>query len=130
MTTPIDLVYVRDEESYSDGEVIFEEGGFSDWLYIILEGQVKITKNTPKGQVTTARLRQGDFLGEIEFLDPGKQPRAATATAIGEVRLGVMDRDKLQREYESLSPAFRKIIRSLARRSRRTALIAARLAIS
>lgn len=126
----VDLLYIRDEETHFDGSVIFEEGGFSDWLYVIMEGQVKVVKNTQKGKVTVAKLGEGDFIGEIEFLDLGKEPRSATVIAVGEVRLGVIDRDKLRREYDSLSPDFRKIIRTLVRRLRRVTTMAATLAIS
>jgi CRP/FNR family cyclic AMP-dependent transcriptional regulator len=124
----IDLLYIRDEEAHPDGTVIFDEGGFSDWVYVIMEGQVKVTKNTPKGKVTVAKLGEGEFIGELEFLDMGKEPRSATV--VGEVKLGVLDRDKLRREYDSLSPDFRKIIRTLVRRLRRVTLQAAALASS
>ena len=126
----IDLLYIRDEETHSHGTVIFDEGGFSDWVYVIMEGQVKVTKNTPKGTVTVAKLGEGEFIGELEFLDLGKEPRSATVVAEGEVKLGVLDRDKLRREYDSLSPDFRKIIRTLVRRLRRVTLQAASLASS
>jgi len=126
----IDLLYIRDEETHPDGTVIFDEGGFSDWVYVIMEGQVKVTKNTPKGKVTVAKLGEGEFIGELEFLDLGKEPRSATVVAEGEVKLGVIDRDKLRREYDSLSPDFRKIIRTLVRRLRRITLQAASLASS
>ncbi len=126
----IDLLYIRDEETYSSGAVIFEEGGFSDWVYVIMQGEVKVIKSTPKGQVTVAKLGEGDFIGELEFLDMGKEPRSATVVAVDEVKLGVIDRDKLRREYDSLSPDFRKIIRTLVQRLRRITLQAASLASS
>ena len=126
----IDLLYIQDEETYADGAVIFEEGGFSDWVYVIMEGEVKLTKKTPKGLVTVAKLGKGDFIGELEFLDMGKEPRSATVIAFGEVKLGVIDRDKLRREYDSLSPDFRKVIRTLVQRLRRITLQAASLASS
>lgn len=128
MTAEIDLLYIRDEETYTDGQVIFDEGGFSDWVYVIMEGRVKVVKNTPKGRVTVATLKEGDFIGELEFLDMGKSPRSATVIAVGDVRLGVMDRDRLKREYHSLSPEFRKIIRTLVQRSRRITQLAASFA--
>ena len=70
------------------------------------------------------------IIGELEFLDMGKEPRSATVTAVGEVKLGVVDRDKLRREYDSLSPDFRKIIRTLVQRLRRITIQAAALASS
>lgn len=126
----IDLLYIRDEETHPDGTVIFEEGGFSDWIYVIIEGEVKVSKNTPKGKVTVAKLGEGDFIGELEFLDMGKEARSATVAAVGPVKLGVLDRDKLRREYDSLSPDFRKIIRTVVQRLRRITVQAASLASS
>ena len=126
----VDLLYLSDEESYKDGEVIFEEGGFSDWVYVIIEGQVKLLRNTPKGRVNVGTLGEDDFIGEIEFLDLGKEARLVTVMAVGDVKLGVLDRDKLRKEYDSLSPDFRKIIRTQVQRLRRITHLAASLAAS
>lgn len=130
MTEVIDLLYIRDEETYSDGEVIFEQGTFGDWVYVILEGEVKVVRKTPKGDVTVATLREGDFIGELEFLDMGKEPRSANVVAVGDVKLGVLDRDRLRREYESLSADFRLIIRTLVQRTRRITQLATSLAVT
>jgi CRP-like cAMP-binding protein len=130
MSQVVDLLYIRDEEIYSDGQVIFQEGTFGDWVYVVIEGQVKVLKKTPKGEVTVATLREGDFIGELEFLDMGKEPRSATVVAMGDVKLGVLDRDRLRREYESLSADFRMLIRTLVQRTRRITQVAASLALA
>jgi CRP-like cAMP-binding protein len=121
----VDLLYIQDEERYTDGQIIFEEGGYSDWVYLLIEGQAKLIKNTPKGRFTVTTLKEGDFIGELEFLHMGKEPRSMTVVAAGEVKLGVLDRERLRREYDSLSPDFRKIIRTLVQRIRRTNQVAA-----
>ena len=41
--------YVASEEFYPDGSVVIEEGTVGDWVYVILEGSVKVRKKTPKG---------------------------------------------------------------------------------
>jgi CRP/FNR family cyclic AMP-dependent transcriptional regulator len=130
MREVVDLLYIRDEENYSDGEVIFQQETFGDWVYVILEGEVKVVRKTLKGDVTVATLREGEFIGELEFLDMGKEPRSANVIAIGEVKLGVLDRDRLRREYESLSADFRLIIRTLVQRTRRITQLATSLAAS
>lgn len=130
MSEMVDLLYIRDEETHSDGQVIFQEGTFGDWVYVVMEGQLKVVKKTPKGEVTVATLREGDFIGELEFLDMGKEPRSATVVAVGEVKLGVLDRDRLRREYESLSADFRLLIRTLVHRTRRITQLAASLALT
>ncbi len=130
MAEVVDLLYIRDEETYSDGEVIFEQGTFGDWVYVIIEGEVKVIRKTPKGDVTVATLREGDFIGELEFLDMGKEPRSANVIAVGDVKLGVLDRDRLRREYESLSADFRLMIRTLVQRTRRITQLASSLAVT
>jgi CRP/FNR family cyclic AMP-dependent transcriptional regulator len=130
MSEVVDLLYIRDEEIYSDGQVVFQEGTFGDWVYVVIEGQMKVLKKTAKGEVTVATLREGDFIGELEFLDMGKEPRSATVIAVGDVKLGVLDRDRLRREYESLSADFRMLIRTLVLRTRRITQLAASLALA
>ncbi|MBW1979981.1 MAG: cyclic nucleotide-binding domain-containing protein [Deltaproteobacteria bacterium] len=124
----IDQFFIVEEEEYRNGDTIFREGSPTDWLYVVLKGQVKVQKNTAEGLVTVATLKEGDFLGELAFLETGKVRRSASAVAVGEVRLGVLDRDRLEREYNSLSPDFRKVILTLVHRLRATTERATRLA--
>jgi len=106
--------YVAKEETYPDAKVIFQEGSKSTWVYIILEGTVKIKKKTPRGQVTLATLKQGNFLGEMAFLATGEGVHSASAVAAeGPVRLGLLDTHQLVRDYEAVSPRFKNLLRSL-----------------
>lgn len=130
MSEVVDLLYIRDEETYSEGEIIFQEGTFGDWVYVVMEGQLKVVKKIPKGEVTVATLREGEFIGELEFLDMGKEARFATVIAIGDVKLGVLDRDRLRREYNSLSADFRLLVRTLVQRTRRITQLGASLALA
>ena len=125
----IDPFMILEEEEYQDGDVILREGTSLDWIYIILEGQVRIQKMTPKGPVAIATIGKGQMVGEMAFLERGKVPRAASAVASGYVRLGVLDRDRLTKEYDSFSPLLRKLILTLVRRMRYITEIAAKLVI-
>jgi CRP-like cAMP-binding protein len=125
----IDPFMILEEEEYQDGDVILREGTSTDWIYIILEGQVRIQKKTPKGAVAITTIGEGQMVGEMAFLEKGKEPRAASAVALGYVRLGVLDRDSLTKEYDSFSPLFRKLILTLVRRMRYITEIAAKLVI-
>ena len=123
----IDPFLILEEEEHKDGDVILREGTSTDWIYIILEGQVRIQKSTPKGVVSITTLSEEHVVGEMAFLEKGKVPRAASAVALGSVRLGVLDHDKLTKEYDSLSPLFRKLILTLMRRLRYVTDAAVRL---
>ena len=114
----IDPFMILEEEEHEDGDVILREGTSTDWIYIILEGRVRVQKTTPRGAVAITTLEEGHFVGEMAFLEKGKVPRAASAIAVGHVKLGVLDQDRLSKEYDLLSPLFRKLILTLVRRIR------------
>ena len=125
----IDPFMILEEEEYQDGDVILREGTSTDWIYIILEGQVRIQKSTPRGPVAITSIGEGQMVGEMAFLEKGKVPRAASDVALGYVRLGVLDLDRLTKEYDSFSPLFKKLILTLVRRMRYITEIAAKLVI-
>ena len=127
--TDIDPFMILEVEEYQDGEVILREGTSTDWIYIILEGKVRVQKSTPKGTVAITTVGEGQIVGEMAFLERGKVARAASAVASGYVRLGVLDRDRLSKEYDSFSPLLRKLVLTLVRRMRYITEIAAKLVI-
>jgi CRP-like cAMP-binding protein len=115
---------------YEDGELILMEGGESDRnVYVLLDGQARVSKETDKGQVTLALLEEGDFFGEASFLAQRYGLRSATVAAKGKVRIGILDQEKLTAEYEKLSPLFQKILKELAERFSKTTALASRLAV-
>ena len=114
---------------YEDGELILMEGGESDRdIYVLLEGQAKVTKETDKGQVTLALLEEGDIFGEVSFLAQRVGARSATIAARGKVKIGILDHVKLSGEYKALSPLFQQMLKELAERFSKTTALAARLA--
>ena len=60
---------------FADGEIVFREGDRSFDMYVVQSGEVVVSK----GGVELARLRRGDFLGEMSLLE--SLPRSATAKA-------------------------------------------------
>ncbi|MGD8502311.1 MAG: cyclic nucleotide-binding domain-containing protein, partial [Syntrophobacterales bacterium] len=89
---------------YQDGELILMEGGESDRnIYVLLEGQARVTKETDKGQVTLALLEEGEIFGEVSFLAQKYGARSASIAARGNVKIGILDREKLSNEYKNLS---------------------------
>jgi len=83
-------------ESYHDGETIVRQGDRGDCFFIIVEGQTKVSQKTEQGEVVeVARLYPSSYFGEIALLTD--RPRAATVTAVGNVKLVKMDRDRFNR---------------------------------
>lgn len=125
----LDHVYIASEQDFRDGDLIIEEGQFSDWLFVIMEGNVRIVKESPKGKVTIATLGPGEILGELGFIESGRKGRSASAVAKGPVRVGVLDKEKLSAEYKSMSPTFRAILKILVQRVRYTTEVAVKQAV-
>jgi len=113
--------YVAEEETYPDKAVIIGEGSKGDWVYVILKGSAKVTKKTRKGAVTLDTLREGDVFGEMVLLETGQELRSASVVAAdGPVRLGVLDSERLVKDYGTLSPQLRALMRTLIRRLKET----------
>lgn len=110
---------VIDHEEFYDGRTIVKEKGHGNWIWVILAGIVRITRETPKGIVTISRLGEGCFIGNIASFTIHGSRRIATGTAEGDVRLGVLDFQRLSDEYGSLSFEFKGLILSLDGRLRK-----------
>ena len=115
----IDYVFVIDEEEYAPGSQIIKEGGHGKWIWVIMEGIVNITKETSGNPLTIARLGEGSFIGTFTSFLFKENIRSATVTTESEVRLGLLDNERLSVEYASLSEGFRTILLSLDRRLRK-----------
>ncbi|KWT84998.1 MAG: cyclic nucleotide-binding domain-containing protein [Nitrospirota bacterium] len=113
------------KETYKDGQVIIKEGGYGEGTYLVISGKVRITKKMDKENLHIAVLEKGDFFGEMSFLD--RQPRSASATAVGDVELGLIDKDFLEEEINKTSEEFRHILYTLAERLRTTSSLVVKL---
>ena len=100
--------YIVREEVFPDQATIFEEGKYGDWVYIVMEGRVKTKKRTSKGMLTINTLGEGSVLGELPFLR--RTRRTASVIADGQVKLGLLDKDRLEKEYEALSPQLKGLV--------------------
>ncbi len=74
------LATFSSEELYKSGQKIFAEGEQGDKLYIILDGEVRISKFIPgAGEEALAILERGDFFGEMALIDNASRSADAIA---------------------------------------------------
>ncbi len=112
----VDYMYVIDEEEFLDGNEIVFEGNYGNWMWVILEGIVEITRETPKGPLNLISIGNGAFVGSIaSFLSEGNV-RSATVVARGHVQLGMLDSQRLSGEFAKMSPELRRFVKSLDKR--------------
>ncbi|MHB9014301.1 MAG: ATP-binding protein, partial [Ignavibacteriaceae bacterium] len=62
-----------------EGEVIFQNGGSSEEIYLLVDGEVKIKFPNPAGAPIIGTKTKNDFFGENEFIE--KTPRRSSAVA-------------------------------------------------
>ena len=103
---------IANEEIFREGQIVFKEGSSGDWIYVVIDGSVEISKEVQGKKHITGILRSGDLLGELEFF--GKFKRTVTATALEESTLGIIDREFLEKEFNQLSGQFRNIIKTIS----------------
>ena len=116
------MFQISTEETHKDGEIIFEEGAAGDWIYVVLSGAVELSKQVEDKQVVIDIVEPEDVFGELGFI--ARTPRTATARAVGETVLGIVDRNFLDQEFNKLSSDFQDILKYLALRLKKTTEIA------
>jgi hypothetical protein len=80
-----------------------------------------VKKRTPKGMVTIDILREVEVFGEMVFLEGGKSPRSASVIAAeGQVRVGLLDTQRLIDDYEAVPLELKTLIGSLMLKLRNT----------
>lgn len=104
-------------EKYSNGDVIFKEGTHGDWLYVVKDGIVEISRTVRNQRVLITTCKAGDIFGEVAYI--AKVERSATATAVGDTTVGIIDRVFFDREFNKLSGNFQLVLKTLAMRLKR-----------
>lgn len=106
-----------EEQHFIAGEEIFHEGDFSQELYIVVVGEVRIVKNYRSPQERSLNVSgSGDFFGEMAIFEGA--PRSATAVTKDETELLVLHPEKFKQTiYQKPDMAF-EIFRELSARIR------------
>jgi len=123
----VDYSYIVDEEGFYDGDEIVNEGNHGNWIWVILEGVVVISKETPNGKLKLLRIGDGAFLGSISSLLKGDNVRSATVTAEGNVQLGMLDAHLMTSELANCSMEYREFVSALDERLKRTTNMAVKV---
>src|SRR5271157_2380062 len=100
------------EKTVQRGEVILLEGNFSDTLFFVAAGAVKIFKISAQGKEQILSIaRPGEALNDVPIFDGGSNP--VSAQALGPVTLFSIKKNKLQsimQEYPQIALNTSKIL--------------------
>jgi serine/threonine protein kinase len=90
--------------TFARGSVLMREGDPGDSFFVILQGQVTVSRNAWK----LATLPSGVTLGEMTYLEPGNPARSATAIAGSDVVALEIRNEALRHGSEELQTCFDK----------------------
>jgi len=104
-------------QSYEPGKVLCRENATEDIFYMILDGEVQVTKlvnNTENRMLNT--LSPGDFFGEMGLIH--NAPRAATVTTLTPVIVLELDKQGFDRVLKNSASVSLAMVREISHRLR------------
>ena len=104
------LARVSEDLEVPAGKVLCKEGDIGHEFFVIIDGQVEVTRN---GQPVATR-GSADFVGEIALLE--QTTRTATVTAKTPLRLFALTSSSFKTLIDDNPSVERKVLRALARR--------------
>jgi CRP-like cAMP-binding protein len=102
------------ENFIKDRKPVVKQGQNEERIFKIRDGDAYIARETDNGHVPLACLKQGDFFGNISFLDMGHEPHSAGVYASPQLKLAAVNLQKLQDEFDQLSSTLKNIFQHLA----------------
>jgi CRP/FNR family transcriptional regulator, cyclic AMP receptor protein len=108
------------------GQVLFNEGEPSDYLFLVRSGRLRVFVASSRGdELVLSVVGPGETLGELSILD--EQPRSATVDALENVELIALPGDEARALLESNRAALHAVALALAAGMRRLSGTAADL---
>jgi CRP-like cAMP-binding protein len=110
----LQLAKVTEDLEVEEGKVLTREGQSGSEFFVIIEGEVSVTKNGEE----IRSLGPGDFFGEIALLED--TPRTATVTASTPLRFFVLTRQAFRSLLAQQPELEGKVMAALEERVRTT----------
>ena len=102
---------------YPRNTIFMTEGDYSDSLYCILSGRVKVFLNDDEGKEIILNVQgPGEYFGELALLDSG--PRSASVMALEKCRLSVISKADFEDFLAKHETAQKKIMLGMVKRLR------------
>src|SRR5215203_2084841 len=112
------LYQMAETISIPAGELVLQEGDPGDSLYVVLDGELEVTKRHGRQEVLLAVYKAGQFFGEMALLE--QTPRSASVRTLRESRLLVISQVAFQTLLSCSPSAPLKILHTVTSRLRST----------
>jgi CRP-like cAMP-binding protein len=112
------LAFTSERVTYDAGQELFHQGDAADAAYIIVDGDVEVLVDTPKGPLVVATLGRNEFVGDIGILCD--IPRTATIKTATRVTTLKISKDLFFRMVTDFPAMGVEVMRVLAHRLEQT----------
>ena len=102
--------------TFKEGEVLFKEGDKGREMFVVQDGEIRITRDSKDGPVELARLGNGSILGEMSLLD--NLPRSASGTAVRPTKVSIINELVFNSILAKVPPWLTSIVRIITSRIR------------
>ncbi len=113
-------------KQFAQDEIIFRQGDPGSGLFLILKGVIEIFIEPGGNKISLAKLKAGEFMGEMSLFGDGTQKRTASALAFERVTavwISTLDFRRLQSSGPKiLSKLLLRMVMALAQRHKKLKL--------
>jgi CRP-like cAMP-binding protein len=107
------LASLSTESQVGAGHVIVRQGDLGTKLFVIVSGEVRVLRQGRHGDVEVARMKSGNFFGEMCILE--RLPRSATVEAVSESRLVLLSYAAFDILFEKMPLEHHRVLGNIAR---------------
>ena len=113
-----ELATVVDAIKLNTGETLFNAGEPGESLFVVRSGSIELyIKDTAGQKIVLTVAEEGSLFGELSLLDSG--PRTATAVAVSDSELLVLDRDDLLLLFQKRPDAALNMLAAMSTMTRK-----------
>jgi CRP/FNR family transcriptional regulator len=106
------IAAIVETRNIAAGKNLFREGDPGDGLFLVISGEIKVTKLAPGGEHLLARLGPGGVLGEMSLVTA--DARSATGNALVDTRVLHMPAARFRALLAADSVAAHKVVAAIA----------------
>ncbi len=93
------------------GQYLFKQGDSATAAYILNSGVIAIFKEADGKKVPIARVKKGEFFGEMAIIDG--RPRSNSAMALEDCTLSLVSKDMIEEKLGASDPMIRTVVHML-----------------
>jgi CRP-like cAMP-binding protein len=106
------IAAIVETRNVAAGKDLFREGDPGDGLFLVITGEINVTKRTPDGEHSLARLGPGGVLGEMSLVTA--DARSATGRALFDARVLHVPAARFRALLAADSIAAHKVVAAVA----------------